>query len=203
MSKSKYFDLGNNGKLVQATKLYINNNTFGIEQEKTENNFEVDTLMAETISLLNKKGYKTLSSNAGHVYHYFIRKRAYSKEDLKTDSNGIKFMYVGYHNGTPVKYELVSQDSNDFIEYKSSHQDLVLSKDYGVFRVTIPVITIQITFNKSYDFQDLPRDWKTDDCTIMHKIFYYFDTLNIQQLEQEIIKSNEEILNWVKQLPTM
>ena len=82
MSKKQYFDLDNNGKLIPSTKLYINSGTYEIEYQKTPSNFAVDTLMAETISLLNKKGYKTLSSNAGHVYHYFIW-IGYNKLDKK------------------------------------------------------------------------------------------------------------------------
>lgn len=42
---------------------YINNNTYEI----INNVFEVDDLMGETISILNKKGYHTLYCCSGHV----------------------------------------------------------------------------------------------------------------------------------------
>ncbi|MBN2838591.1 MAG: hypothetical protein JXM74_07520, partial [Fusobacteriaceae bacterium] len=46
---------------------FINYNSFDIEENKNNLNFEVDDLMASTISILNKKGYYTVSSCAGHA----------------------------------------------------------------------------------------------------------------------------------------
>lgn len=189
MSKVWYFDIDKKGSLIQTTKLYINSSTYEIEYQKTPSNFAVDTLMAETISLLNKKGYKTLSSNAGHVYHYFIRKRTYLQEDLKIDSYGNKFMYVGYHNGTPVKYELISQDD-------SSH----LSTDS--FKVTFPVIILEIIFDKPYQFKNLPGNWYFNkfDNSIVCKIDYDFDTIDFKTLDNIIVKTNQELLQWAKRI---
>jgi len=192
MSNIKYFDLDSDGKLVPASKMYINNNTYEVEQQKTISNFEVDTLMAETISLLNQKGYKTLSSNAGHVYHHFFRSKTYTQEDLKTDNNGTSYLYVGYHNGTPVKYELISQDD-------INQEDLTT----GMFRVTFPVVKLYILFDKQYAFNNLPSNWyfNANDNTIVCKIDYNFDTLDFKVLSNDIIKANHDLLRWVKDLP--
>ncbi len=193
MSKTKYFDLDKNGKLMPSTKVYLNSNTYEVEQQKTSSNFEVDTLMAETISLLNHKGYKTLSSNAGHVYQYFIRDGVYySQEDLKTDNNGTSYLYVGCHNGTPVKYELISQDN-------INQENLTT----GIFKVTFPIIKLYILFDKQYSFNDLPSGWYlyANDNTIICKIDYNFDTLDFKELDSLITKANQDLLQWVRELP--
>lgn len=210
MSKVWYFDIDKKGSLIQTTKLYINSSTYEIEYQKTPSNFAVDTLMAETISLLNKKGYKTLSSNAGHVYHYFIRKRTYSQEDLKTDSNGNKYMYVGYHGGVSVKYQLVSEDSNDYKEYTPKNSEVKLGRQKvdnytyfnAVFKVTFPIVTLIVMFNKQYSFTGLPNNWyfNSNDNSIICKIDYDFDTIDFKTLDDIIVKTNQELLQWAKRI---
>ncbi len=201
MKKSKYFDQDVKGNFIPAVKLYINNKTFNIENKKTNNNFEVDTLVADAISLLNKKGYKTISSNAGHVYHYFVRKRPYSRNNLLIDENNNQYMYVMYHGDFPVKYELVSQDSYGFLEYKKQHPKLQLTNGYGLFKVTIPIVKTEIRFAEKYYFANLPSNYVMDEFSILSKIYYDFNTLNIDDLELKIINANKELLKWVKQLP--
>lgn len=222
MSKTKYFDRDNKGQLISATKCYINAVTYEIETTKTDDNFEVDTLIAKSISLLNQKGYHTISSNAGHVYHYFLSKHSYTKKSLQIDDNGNKYMYLGYHGGYPVKYELVSEESKDFVEYQNSHPILSLDEvddmSVGIFRVTFPHTTLKIEFIEQYDFPNLPTDWftkdsdirylegRTEDYTRIDYIFrnikYEWTNFNIDDFEERIIKANNDLLHWVEQLPT-
>lgn len=56
---------------------YLNSNTFEI----INNVFEVDDLMGETISILNRKGYHTLYCCSGHVKD----PRLYEKYHLHKD----------------------------------------------------------------------------------------------------------------------
>jgi len=201
MEKVKYFDRDDKNNFIPAIKLYINNKTYNVESKKTNTNFEVDTLIAESISLLNKKGYKTISSNAGHVYHYFVRKSPYSSNDLLTDENNNHYMYIMYHGEFPVKYELVLQDSNDFSEYKKQYTELELTNEYRLFKVTIPIVKTVIKFEEKYYFTNLPRNYIIDEFSVLSKIYYDFNTLNLDDLELKIINANKELLNWVKQLP--
>lgn len=202
--KIKYFDLSQ-GQFIPATKLYIHYDTYEIESQKTNHNFEVDTLIANSISQLAKKGYKTISSNSGHVYHYFLNKWSYFQDSLLTDNNHHQYMFLEYSGGLPVKYELVSQDSDDFLEYQSQHPQILLKNTYdisvGIFRVTIPIVKVEIVFDKKYNFPTLPNKFRTDGNSIVSKIYYDFDTLNLDKLQLEIIKINKEILDWVKHLP--
>lgn len=192
MGRTKYFDIDNNNQLINATKLYINSKNYEVESQKTTSNFDVDILMANTISLLNQKGYHTLSSNAGHVYHYFINKKSYFEEDLKVDNRGNKYMYVMYHNEIPVKYELISKE-------ETSQEDLTM----GIFKVTFPIIKIYIVFANQYSFTNLPRNWyfNHNDNTLINKIYYDFDNLDFQQLHNNIVKANKELFHWAEELP--
>lgn len=225
MSKTKNFDRNEDGNLISATKLYINSKTYEIENQEMNDNFAVDTLIAETISILNKKGYKTICSNAGHVYHYFLRHFWYKEEELI--NNGDKqYLIVGYHgdldgSAFPVKYELVSRDSKEFAEYIETHKNISFETSgddkINVFRVMFPIIIISIKFNKPYDFFDLPHDFFSQDIVvrqfegrtkdysqiqeIMSRIDYDFEEFNEEMLLKEIEKKNNDLLLWTKDLP--
>lgn len=216
MGKLKHFDLDSDGNLVKATKLFINNTTYEIEQQKTPDNFEVDTLIAKSISLLNKKGYKTVSSNSGHVYKYFLNQWPYDEENLQTDEEGNKFIYIGYlcdseGNGLAVKYQLVQEDSDDYKEFVEKNPEAKLGFQKvesltffkGVFRVTFPYTKVNIEFDEPYTFSILPAEWHNDKNGIMHLINFSFQTLNYRELEQRIIEENEKLLQWVEELPDL
>lgn len=229
MRKSKYFDRDINGKLVPATKLYINNTTYEIEEHKTKNNFEVDTLIAEAVSILNKNGYYTTSSNSGHIYAYFLADKLCYSSDLQTDSSGSQYLERLYHGMFPARYYLVSIDDEEYKYYIMEHKNIfdcgnflekITGDSHGnkrIFRVVFSRILIRIEFKECYDFHSLPdnsfpSDWiirgfegKLNDYSKVKEIHYSipfdFDNINLNDLENKIKKANNEILEWVKKLP--
>lgn len=168
---------------------YINKNDFEIvgyvaDEKRKENYFECDDLIAPSISLLNKKGYKTIFCCSGHPYatiDVVFSPEIPSKEDL----GDIELLWVE-------DSDEYSDQCLDIDEFKYA---LICKCHYGE--------VFYIIFEDDYDFPELPGDayfdkenkgiyWNhdvkaTDDFSVMCKIFII----------------NKEFYEWVEKLPSL
>ena len=101
---------------------YINNNTYEI----INNVFEVDDLMGETISILNKKGYHTLYCCSGHVKDH----RLYEKYHLHKDElDGIYDYHIINEEDDYVDVLIPYQNTFLYIMFDKIY-DFKLPKDF-------------------------------------------------------------------------
>ncbi len=168
-------------------KKYINSETFEIEN----NIFEVDELMADSIILLNKKGYITEYCCQGH-YSNFIHKVKCNNNDIKKiiKVNKIK------------DYDLV-QKANESILYFSD----IDTRIYINFKYAYLFDNLPNGFNRTKKWDDNRKEWFIDESKSVKGIEKYISFYNGNQkktsdeIEEEIKKSNMDIYNWVKELP--
>lgn len=148
---------------------YINKETFEI----VDNVFEVDEDIAQTISILNKKGYYTKYCCSGHVKD----PRLYELYNVKNDQD-FEFKNFGY---------IINQE-------KSNYNILMPSIYTSVY--------IMFLNNYNFDnlpegFNKVNGD-STDDYVISKQICYYKDgkrkDLNI--INKEIKDANDKLLKW-------
>ena len=152
---------------------YINKNTFEI----VDNIFEVDEYIADTISVLNKKGYYTLYCCSGHSRD----PRLYEKYHIeKTDDC----------NYNTIDAYVVDENTNSYNLLKA-YTDT----------------EIYIMFNKDYKFNNLPYEFYKDDNNIIrsNKINYYNGNKrkNWNDIDKEIKNLNNILLDWAKKLPSL
>ena len=149
---------------------YIDNNTYEI----IDNIFEVDEDIAEAISLLNKKGYKTMYCCSGHVKD----PRIYEKWKLKKDE-------IINTPDTHIIYE-----DNDFKEvlrpWTFTSTYIMFDKDYE-FK-TLPKGFYLDSDNVIDRITEFYIDNIKKDSNIIQK---------------EINEANNDLLEWVKSLPNL
>ena len=147
---------------------YINNNTYEI----INNVFEVDDLMGETISILNKKGYHTLYCCSGHVKDY----RLYEKYHLHKDElDGIYDYYIINEEDDYVDVLIPYQNTFLYIMFDKIY-DFKLPKDFRwVDEQTI------YSYEISYYEDNKKR--------------------NSNDIQKEIESVNKELLYWTLSLP--
>lgn len=150
---------------------YIDKNTFEI----LENIFEVDDEIAESISLLNKKGYHTLFSCSGH-----LKEPVYYKSVCNISE---------FNDDRPKDSYIVEIDDKNFT---------LLSK--------LKTISIYVNFDKEYNFINLPEGFIYDNeiNILEHRINKYKNNerIDVNILEEEMIKYNKILLDWVNNLPS-
>ncbi len=150
---------------------YIDTKTFDI----IDNVFEVDENIAESISLLNKKGYYTRYSCSGHVKD-------------------------------PRMYEMYRVKKSD--EFDDKNLGFIVKDNKDDYEILMPnrYTSIYVMFDKKYEFKNLPIGFYTlnDEVTTIYKDIMYYEN-NIKKksndIQNEIDKSNLELLEWVKTLP--
>ena len=151
---------------------------------------EVDPDIAEAISLLNQKGYRTKASCSGHALDLAYYKQVCDISLL--DEEEIKKDYPEYY--------IVDKTDKTFT--------LIAPK---------PATSIYIMFEQDYHFASLPEDFvkepsfdnnlmewsKTEFDTIRKRIDYYENNVkrNPNDVQQEILKYNNLLLDWVRKLP--
>lgn len=150
---------------------YINTKTFEIVDDV----FEVDNDIAEIISLLNKKGYYTRYSCSGHVKDPRIYEMYKIKKDEEFDDKTIGYLVKDSKDG----YEILMP-----------------------YRYT----SVYIMFDKKYEFDKLPNGFyiSYDEVTTIYKdVMYYNNGIKKKSndIQIEIDKANNELLEWVKTLP--
>lgn len=112
---------------------YINNKTYEI----VDNVFEVDELIADTISNLNKKGYHTLYSCSGHVKD----PRLYEKYPIeKIDTMNDSYLV----------------DENKFVLVPYSYTEIYIYFDSNYSFINLPEgFSLDILDSKSYIYLDI------------------------------------------------
>lgn len=144
---------------------------------------EVDDEIAETISVLNKKGYRTEYCCGGHINKYEYYSMICDKSFM--DEEKLK---------------------KDFIEYYISD----ISNER--FRIVYPkpLSSIYIKFIKDYKFENLPLGFEKVSAfdkekfdIIEHIINYYQNSVvrDNKDVYNEIIKYNKLLLEWANNLP--
>lgn len=168
---------------------FIDSKTYEIIPD--ENIIEVDDEIAEAISILNKKGYKTQYCCGGHIKNMF----KYDKQicDISLlDEEKIKQDFIEYFisNISDTKFSLISP-----IEFTSIY--IKFDKDYN-FEY------LPAGFTKSPAWDDNISDWSKENFdTIEHKVPYYEKKIvrKVDDVHNEIIKYNKLLVNWANKLP--
>ncbi len=147
---------------------YINNNTYEI----INNVFEVDDLMGETISILNKKGYHTLYCCSGHVKDH----RLYEKYHLHKDElDGI----YDYH---------IINEEDDYVDvlipYQNTFLYIMFDKIYD-FKLPKDFKWVDEQTIYSYEISYYEDNKKR----------------NSNDIQKEIESVNKELLYWTLSLP--
>lgn len=148
---------------------YINKNTFEI----VDNVFEVDDDIAETISILNKKGYYTSFSCSGHVKD----SRLYELYDIN-DKSIFDDTYLGYivdSDEVNSKILLPYTFTQIYIMFTSKHDFINLPNGF----------------------------YMVDNNTIEMIIDYYVngERKDLNDIDKEIKVANRVLLEWAKSLP--
>lgn len=147
---------------------YIDSNTFEIVNDI----FEVDDLMGETISILNKKGYHTLHCCSGHVKD----PRLYEKYHMHKDE------LDGIYN-----YHIINEEDNYvdvLIPYQNTLAYIMFDKRYD--------------FNLSKSFKWIDDKTIYSDSISYYEDNKKRSSNDIQK---EIENVNNELLSWALSLP--
>lgn len=151
---------------------------------------EVDDNIAETISVLNKKGYRTEYCCGGHInkYEYY----SMTCDKCFMDEEKLKKDFIEYH---------IYDVSNERFK-------IIYSKT---------ITSIYVKFSKDYKFDNLPKGFgkvpilddskkdfsKTEFNIIEHIINYYQNSVlrDNKDVYNEIIEYNKLLLEWANNLP--
>ena len=166
---------------------YIDTNTFEIK----DNIIEVDAQIAETISVLSKKGYKVKACSAGHV-NKEIQSVFCSKSEKNTD-------FLRKYN-IDVKTIIEKQDRLH-IYFKPASTDIYImfTKNYH-FNKSLKGFKKYLTGNKER------RNYSKTGFNTVKKVVPYFRgpiRKSDSEIEKEIAQSNKELLEWAKSLPRL
>ncbi len=174
---------------------YISNEKFEIIENPTF--FEVDEEIAETISILNKKGYKTRYCCAGHIEDscYKVKLPIYLLEEVKSKNisrigkveKDFFWYYCGDRAGTGV-----------YISFIKHYKFLTLPNGFmyetaDEFREKVQSYPISEEDKKELVYGDY-----------ISKIINYIENnklLDDKFIEYQIKEANETLLNWAKSLP--
>lgn len=164
--------------MIKLTK-YIDLKTFDIIENPTF--FDVDDNIAEAVSILNKNGYITISSCAGHNKNGFLMPTI--REPIEYYSKWIK----KYQNDSSV--HLVDKDDKFF--YHKDEEEATC---------------IYICFKEKYDFDFLPDGFEFSDSFdkySVYKMCYFFKDGKRRldkDIDSELIHCQEVLLDWAKNL---
>lgn len=166
-------------------KKYIDSDTFEIR----DNVFEVDGLMAEAISILNKKGYKTRYCCSGHIDN--------SIHSIKLENDKVE----------------------NIIKTEDTQYEIVKKGDYSIVYFKTPGTRTYIMFDKDYNFKTIPKGFEKENKTelkdgryidvedeydVIYKMVYFYSDGVMKDEEvilNEIYDNNKLFLEWAKGLP--
>lgn len=153
---------------------YINVNTWEIEDEP-KGFIPVDKGIANTIAMLNRKGYITKASCGGHHKISYI------------DIDDVDIAYLDEFKDDP--RAIIREIRDDAFDY--------WAEIYGT--------SIYILFADSYNFSNLPEGFKLEeDNCLRHNIEYYDELLkrrDISLINGEIREYNKILNRWASNLP--
>lgn len=138
---------------------------------------EVDYLIADTISILNKKGYITEYCCSGHIFDINYHKQVYDISLL--DEGAIKKIYPEYY----------IVDRND--------------KNFTIITPSI-VTSIYIKFIKPFSFNEVPEGFIQDDENVIRKNVDYYKNnqrRKTNEIKKELKKYNKILYDWANKLP--
>lgn len=155
---------------------YIDTNTFEI----IDNIIEVDEDIAETISILNKKGYYTMFCCSGHLKDPRLYEMYHRKNDIEYDD--IDFGYI------------VNKDENSFevlMPYTFTSVYIMFKENYN--------------FNFLPNGFYIVDESDVNNYTIEKIIEYYNDGIrkSWSEINKEIKDINNNLLEWAKELPNL
>ncbi len=159
---------------MHKNKLYIDQN-FDISGSETENSFAVDELIAQTISILNKKSYFTQASCSGH---YLDGNCEEVMSILKVDVEKEALL------------EWLKQNNLEFIrEDETSYY--YMGKILGG--------ACYVKFVDELNFANFPKYFEHDSNSIYHMINYFEENGNKrtkEEVEKEILDVNKSLKEW-------
>lgn len=173
---------------------YISTNNFEIIENP--NFFEVDESIAEAVSILNKKGYRTLFSCAGHNYKTCYK--ASANIDLLEDSKDKFNIYIGKINKDTFDYYSDAELTNTYIKF-ARHYDFPFLPDGFEYE------TAKTAEDKLKKYE-LHTDSKIIFGDTISKSIYFFQNnirLDDNYIENEIKEANKILLNWANNLPNI
>lgn len=183
---------------------YINKNDFTIvsfvDVLFEDQYFECDDLIAPAISLLNKKGYKTLFCCSGHPYGS-IDTDICEEDDTEIDESFV----LRRGKSIDIKYEcnLDDKEIEEYPYYISYKNNALDSAFY-------------IAFKERYQFSYLPSDFYTDETLLIddnnnnlivtaircNLDLYTSDNDGFKYIT-EIFELNKRFYEWVEKLPNL
>ena len=157
----------------------INKNTYEIckHAEDHENIIICDKEIADSIALLNKKGYLTHASCSGH---YKIEFYEWFDEDIK--------YLEEYKNNPRIIIKKIKEKSFDYWSEVDKTQTYIL-------------------FKKQYNFENLPEGFQketSEDRTSISSIIKFYDDNGKKKrdiVENEIKENCKKLKKWVEKLP--
>lgn len=137
----------------------------------------VDSLIADTIVILNQLGYKTKACCSGHSFPQ--KKELFINQDL---------------------------DYLEDVEKENIHDIVEIREESFDYWYEWTFTDIYILFNKIYDFLNLPEGFCVDDdnnCCIRCTVEFYKDgkRKKIDDIHKEIEKYNNTLYEWARKLP--
>ncbi len=166
--------------------VYINLDNFDIS-DCLPGNIHCDGEIADIIIELNKKGYKTIASCAGHN-----------------------------RSGSIGRYFIQAKDYDDWVEMFGDHPSLVRVEKYDdthyVYLSKETITTTYVAFADDYKFENLPDGFKQskidNGISLNCRIYYYEDEeeetwqkmKTQKQIDNEINDARARLLAWAKEL---
>lgn len=153
---------------------YIDKETFEI----VDNIFEIDEDIAETISVLNKKGYYTKYCCSGHV----TNPRLYELYNVKNDDE-FELKNLGY-----------------IVNKKDDNYDIIMPSIYTSVYI---MFNTNYNFNNlPQGFHKVDND-SIEDYVISMEIYYYCDgkRKDWNDIYKEIKDANDKLFKWANSLP--
>ena len=177
---------------------YINKNDFSILSyiidEDDENYFECDDMIAPTISLLNKKGYRTAFCCSGHPFPFIddgVMKEEPSKETIERNN-------------------ILSVESSEKLRGKISEELSGINLDetpyYVIYRNELAQ-SLYIAFEDEYNLPELPEgiDVHYDEDNMGLYLDYTEDEVCPEYFVgiTKVYEANKKLYEWAKKLPIL
>ena len=171
---------------------YISTENFEVIENPTF--FEVDEEIAEAVCILNKKGYKTQYSCAGHNDYecYKVKCTMSLLEETKKD----EMNHIGKIDDEYFYYYRDMEITAVYVKF-IKHYDFK-SLPEGFIYQTADELREEI---EKYEMDDKSKVVYGDTISCEIKYFENNERRNDEVIEEEIKKANEILLNWAKSLP--